>query len=57
VSELLAEIAGERASKDAYDKLPLSIQCMYARTEWLWLSDAEKADLVTNECMPDFYVD
>ncbi len=57
MNELLSEIAGGAPVKDAYDKLPLSIQCMYSRREWMWMSDAQKADLVTNECQPDTYPD
>lgn len=54
MSELLDEIAGT-GGRDAYDVLPKSIQCLYSREEWLWFSDREKADLVTNECMPETF--
>ena len=38
--------------KDAYDKLPESIKMYVTRKEWMWLSDAEKHALVTEECEP-----
>jgi len=37
-----------------YDKLPEPIKILYTPKEYAWLSDAEKADLVTRECMPDW---
>ena len=51
--DLLAELAGEPFEADAYDKLPASVKSTIMRHEWLWLSDKEKADLVTTECEPD----
>lgn len=55
-SSLLEEIAGT-GKKDAYDNLPASIKGMWTRAEWLWLSDLEKARLVSRECVPDAYDD
>jgi hypothetical protein len=56
VLSLLDEIVGA-GEADAYDALPESIKGCYARKEWLWLSDREKAELVTNECMPEVFED
>lgn len=53
---ILEEITGVR-EKDAYDRLPASIQCTYTRKEWMWLSDQQKVDLVRNECEPETFVD
>lgn len=55
VSTLLDEIAGNQAAGDAYDHLPESIKGNYSRKEWMWLSDSEKVNLVTNECMPEAF--
>ena len=49
ISEALAENA-----QDDYEQLPEPIKMIYTRTEYLWLSDAEKADLVQRECEPEF---
>lgn len=38
---------------DPYDQLPESIKAAYTRKEYLWLSDAEKAALVSNSTRPD----
>lgn len=37
-----------------YDKLPVSIRQMYGLKQYLWLSDAEKASLVTRETEPEW---
>jgi hypothetical protein len=47
----------EKSDQDDYEKLPASIQAIYSRKEWLWLSDAEKAGLVERECEPEVYDD
>lgn len=49
ISEALAENA-----RDDYEQLPEPIKMIYTRTEYLWRSDAEKADLVQRECEPEF---
>lgn len=49
ISEALAENA-----QDDYEQLPELIKTIYTRVEYLWLSDAEKADLVQRECEPEF---
>lgn len=55
---LLDELMGEPAKtpaatkKDPYDELPESVRMYMTRTEWLWLSDAEKHALVSEECEP-----
>ena len=49
ISEALAENA-----QDDYEQLPEPIKTIYTRVEYLWLSDAEKADLVQRECEPEF---
>jgi hypothetical protein len=53
-SDLLRELIGEEPL-DPYNKLPASIRGEYTRTEWLWLSDKEKRDLVVNECNPTVF--
>lgn len=53
---LLDEIAGAE-KKDAYDRLPESIKASYTRKEWLWLTDAEKVNLVRFECTPEAFND
>ena len=49
ISEALAKNA-----QDDYEQLPEPIKTIYTRVEYLWLSDAEKADLVQRECEPEF---
>lgn len=39
--------------EDQYDALPISIRVLYTREEYLWLSDAEKANLIRMETEPD----
>jgi len=36
-------------STDAYDQLPEGVKMNYTREQFMWLSDAEKANLVTRE--------
>ncbi len=36
-----------------YDALPESIKLIYSEREYLWLSDAQKARLVQDECEPE----
>lgn len=42
------------AEQDDYEQLPEAIKQMYTRTEYLWLSDAEKCLLVQTECEPEW---
>lgn len=49
INDALAENA-----QDDYEQLPEPIKMLYTRVEHLWLSDAEKADLVQRECEPEF---
>ena len=49
ISDALAENA-----QDDYEQLPEPIKMIYTRTEYLWLSDAEKAGIVQRECEPDY---
>ena len=42
-------------AEDDYDRLPRSIQGMYSRQQWLWLSDEGKAGLVQRECEPEAF--
>jgi hypothetical protein len=48
--------AQERATfdSDPYLQLPPAVRGTYSRTEFLWLSDYEKATLVARECDPEF---
>lgn len=36
-----------------YDALPEPIKSVYSLRSWLWLSDAQKARLLQDECEPD----
>jgi len=38
----------------AYDALPEGIKALHPYDGWLWLSDAEKAQLVSSETEPEF---
>ena len=46
--------APESAGSDDYEQLPEPIKLSYTRAEYLWLSDAEKATLVQQECEPEW---
>lgn len=37
-----------------YDQLPEPIKQVYSQAQYLWLSDAEKAALVDQECEPEW---
>jgi hypothetical protein len=39
---------------DPYDALPEAIRYGWSRAEWTWLSDAEKANLIQQECDPEW---
>ena len=39
---------------DPYDQLPESIRQYYSRREYLWLTDAQKADLMQRETEPEW---
>lgn len=43
-----------QASKDPYALLPDCIKVNLTRTEYLWLSDHEKATLIQRECEPEY---
>ena len=36
-----------------YDSLPEVIKSQITQTEWLWLSDAQKATYAQDQCDPD----
>ena len=42
------------SEQDDYEQLPEPIKQTMTRTEYLWLSDAEKAGLVQQECEPEW---
>jgi hypothetical protein len=42
---------------EEYDALPAAVRMAYSVTEWLWLTDRQKAELVRGECEPEHYVD
>ena len=44
----------ENAVKEMYDDLPVSIQAVYSRLEFAWLTDAEKANLLQHLTEPEF---
>lgn len=37
-----------------YDRLPEPVKMIYTQQEYLWLSDAEKANLIQQECEPEW---
>lgn len=37
-----------------YDRLPEPVKMIYTQQEYLWLSDAEKAVLIQQECEPEW---
>lgn len=39
---------------DDYACLPESIKSIYSRQEYLWLSEQQKADLIQQECEPEW---
>lgn len=39
---------------DDYACLPESIKSIYSRQEYLWLSEKQKADLIQQECEPEW---
>lgn len=39
---------------DPYDQLPECIRQYYSRSEYLWLSDDQKAHLIESECEPEW---
>ena len=39
---------------DPYDTLPDAIRQYYSRTEYLWLTDQQKADLMQHETEPEW---
>ena len=42
------------AEQDDYEQLPEAIKQTLSRIEYLWLSDAEKSTLITQECEPEW---
>ena len=40
-----------------YDALPESVKQNYSMTQWLWLSDDEKANLLRTETEPETFED
>lgn len=47
-------LPNQAAEEDDYDRLPEPIKLSYTRQEYLWLSDEEKAGLITLECEPEW---
>ena len=39
---------------DDYEELPECIRQYYSRSEYLWLSDNQKAHLIESECEPEW---
>ena len=37
-----------------YDQLPEPIKAIYKPYEWLWLTDEQKANLIQQECEPEW---
>lgn len=38
---------------DDYDRLPMAIKQYYSRSEYLWLTESQKAELQRTETEPD----
>ena len=49
----LADALSE-AGQDEYAALPEPIKEIYTRQEYLWLSDEQKANLIDQECDPEW---
>lgn len=43
----------QNALDKAYEQLPEAIRASISHKEWLWLSDAEKGNLIRSETEPD----
>ena len=43
-----------RNTSSPYDELPECIRQYYSRNDYLWLSDAQKAKLIEQECEPEW---
>lgn len=40
--------------EDAYDRLPTPIRSVVSKTEYLWLTEREKASLTEDLCTPEW---
>lgn len=49
-------LAGSQASseEDDYDRLPEAIKFGISRHEYLWMTDDQKANLIQQECEPEW---
>ena len=47
------DAAQEGFGDDDYSRLPMAIRVAISRTDYLWMSDAQKARLVQDETEPD----
>lgn len=45
------------SGNDEYDALPECIRYVYTVHEWLWMTDAQKADLLRRETDPTMDID
>ncbi len=41
-------------ASDPYEQLPEAVRQYYSRSEYLWLSDGQKAHLIENETEPEW---
>lgn len=41
-------------ASDPYEQLPEAVRQYYSRSEYLWLSDDQKAHLIENETEPEW---
>jgi len=48
---------GKGQDRSQYEALPEPIKMAHSFKGWMWLSDAEKATLVSRETMPDIFED
>lgn len=52
MSSAMADALSNRA--DPYDELPEAIRQYYSRSEYLWLTDNQKTDLIADETEPEW---
>ena len=53
--QTLLNDADSMAREDDYDRLPQAIRDVYARHEYQWLTESQKASLIQIETEPETY--
>lgn len=51
---MIPQLEAALAPQD-YEELPVCIKDAFSVSEWLWLSDTEKARLIQNETEPEYF--